>query len=56
MSKRTHEPAAGTRLYSISTVAERLDVSQDTVRRWIARHGLGAIRIGSTIRIDAHEL
>lgn len=56
MSNRTHEPAVGTTLYSISTVAARLDVSQDTVRRLIAQGELTPIRIGFNVRIDATEL
>jgi excisionase family DNA binding protein len=56
MSSRTQESAAGTRLYSVGTVADRLDVSQDTVRRLIARGELTPIRIGSAVRISAAEL
>src|SRR5215471_10504419 len=56
MSNRTNEPAPGTTLYSISTVADRLEVSRDTVRRLVARGDLTAIRIGSNVRVDAAEL
>ena len=56
MSNRTHETQSGTTLYSISTIADRLDVSQDTVRRLIAGGELTAIRIGSTVRVDAAQL
>jgi excisionase family DNA binding protein len=56
VSNGTHEQRSGTTLYSISTVADRLDVSPDTVRRLIERGELTAIRIGSNIRVDAAEL
>jgi excisionase family DNA binding protein len=55
MSNRTHDPHAESKLYSIATVAERLDVSQDTVRRLIANGELTAIRIGSCVRVEAIE-
>jgi excisionase family DNA binding protein len=56
MSERTHEPRSETRLYAISTVADRLDISEDSVRRLIARGDLTAIRIGSSVRVAAAEL
>jgi excisionase family DNA binding protein len=56
MSIRTQQPVPGPRLYSISTVADRLDVSPDTVRRLLARGDLTPIRIGSAVRIAAAEL
>jgi excisionase family DNA binding protein len=56
MGSRTHETTEGTRLYSVRTVANLLDVSQDTVRRLIERRELAAIRIGSAIRIEAADL
>ena len=40
----------------IPTVAERLDVSQDTVRRLIARGLIRTIRIGASVRVSAEEL
>jgi excisionase family DNA binding protein len=52
MSKPAHE----TQLYSITAVAKRLDVSQDTVRRLIARGDIRAIRIGATVRVSSTEL
>jgi excisionase family DNA binding protein len=56
MGNRSEKLATGTTLYSIATVAERLDISQDTVRRLIGRGVLAAIHIGSSVRIDAAEL
>jgi excisionase family DNA binding protein len=43
-------------LYSVNTVAKRLDVSADTVRRLIARGELSAIRIGVSVRVPAAEI
>jgi excisionase family DNA binding protein len=56
MSKQPHELERTISLYSIATVAARLDVSQDTVRRLIGSGALTPIRIGSAVRIDASEL
>jgi excisionase family DNA binding protein len=56
MVERTHEPRRETRLYSVSTVAERLALSKDTVRRLIAGGDLASIRIGSSVRVAAAEL
>jgi excisionase family DNA binding protein len=55
MGNRTHEQSWA-RLYSVSTVAGRLDVSEDTVRRLINRGDLTAIRIGTAVRVAAAEL
>jgi excisionase family DNA binding protein len=58
MGSRTQEPEPGSRthLYSIAKVADRLDLSRDTVRRLIGRGDLTAIRIGSSVRVSAAEL
>jgi excisionase family DNA binding protein len=56
MSNSTHATRSGTTLYSIATVAERLEISQDTVRRLIARGDLKVMRIGSAVPVDAAEL
>jgi excisionase family DNA binding protein len=56
VSNHTPEPQLRTHLYSINTVAERLDVSQDTVRRLIARGLIRSIRIGASVRVSAEEL
>lgn len=55
MSSRTHESHSEGKLLSIATVADRLDVSRDTVRRLVARGDLPAIRIGSAVRVSAVE-
>ena len=41
---------------SIRGVAEHLDVSIKTVRRWIARGELTAFKVGSQWRIDTDDL
>lgn len=43
-------------LLTVSETAKLLNVSEDTVRRAIARGGLRAIRIASVVRIDPTEL
>ena len=43
-------------LHSIPTVAERLDVSEKSVRRCIGRGELPAYRIGGQIRISEEDL
>lgn len=42
--------------YSISEVAEQLDISQKSIRRYIASGKLGATKIGSTYRIPKGAL
>jgi excisionase family DNA binding protein len=44
------------RYLSIRDTARHLRVSDRTVRRWITRGILSAIRLGKTIRIDARAL
>jgi excisionase family DNA binding protein len=56
MSKQPQQTPPPTQLLSVTTVAERLDVSQDTVRRLIARGELSAIRIGAAVRVAAADL
>lgn len=36
--------------------AERLNVSEKTVRRLIANHELAAVRVGAQLRVDADQL
>jgi excisionase family DNA binding protein len=44
------------RHFSIEAVAEALDVSSRTVRRWIARGNLAVLRINGVIRISERDL
>jgi excisionase family DNA binding protein len=44
------------RYYAIKTVAEALDVSTRTVRRWIANGDLVAHRIDGVVRISESDL
>ena len=41
---------------TIREVAERLKVSQRTIRRWIDRGYLQAVKLGRTVRIDERAL
>jgi len=41
---------------TVGDVAERLRVHPQTVRAWIARGDLGAVRIGRTLRVRQTEL
>ena len=50
------EAQPGHRFHSIPTVAERLDVSEKSVRRYIERGELAAYRIGGQIRIGEADL
>lgn len=45
-----------TSFLTVRDVAERLKVSQRTVRRWIDQGYLQAIKIGRTVRISEEEL
>jgi excisionase family DNA binding protein len=56
MSTHVHEPQPPTQLFSIGTVAERLEVSPDTVRRLIARGDLAVVRFGGIVRVSAEDL
>jgi excisionase family DNA binding protein len=54
---RTSDQAAGApRLLRLPEVAERLDVSVDTVRRRIADGRLKAMRSGRVVRVDERDL
>jgi len=41
---------------TLGETAERMHVSEKTVRRLVARRELPAFRVGSLIRVDASEL
>ena len=43
-------------LLSVATVADRLDVSAKTVRRWIAASELRIHRLGRSVRIGETDL
>ncbi|PWC55382.1 hypothetical protein TSH7_28500 [Azospirillum sp. TSH7] len=53
MTKPPSRPAA---LLTIPEVAERLQVSIKTIRRWIASGDLPTVRLGSQIRIQPKDL
>ena len=55
---RGHRERAGgpPRYYTIKAVAESLDVSTRTVRRWIANGALAAHRFGGALRISEADL
>lgn len=44
------------KMLSIRTVADHLDVSIKTIRRWIKRGDLLAFKVGSQWRIDPDDL
>lgn len=53
----TPTPAAGDGMWSITAVAEHLDVSPEVVRRWISRGELRAYKYGpKLIRIDPADV
>ncbi len=51
-----HEPRPATSFLTIREAAERLKVSQRTVRRWIDQGYLQVIKLGRTVRIDEGSL
>ena len=55
---RGHRQGGGglPRYYTIKAVAEALDVSTRTVRRWIANGALAAHRLGGALRISEADL
>jgi excisionase family DNA binding protein len=58
MTSRDHRQVGGAlpRHYTINAVAETLDVSTRTVRRWIANGTLTAHRLGGVLRISEADL
>jgi excisionase family DNA binding protein len=65
MTSRTQPPSDGgfrsrrqglPKCYAIKSVAEALDVSTRTVRRWIANRDLVAHRIDGVVRIAESDL
>jgi excisionase family DNA binding protein len=53
---RARRPRALPKCYSIKTVAEALEVSDRTIRRWIDQPDLVAHRPGGVIRIAEDDL
>ena len=43
-------------MLTIRETAERLNVSEKTIRRLVANRQLAAVRVGSQLRIDADQL
>jgi excisionase family DNA binding protein len=48
---KTDQPKSPPKFYTIAQIAECVDVSARTVRRWIENGNLVAHRIGSLVRI-----
>lgn len=46
-------PVTRAKLYRVDDVAEMLDVTPDTVRRWIANGQLRGVRVGGQWRVPA---
>ncbi len=44
------------RFYSVQEIAEQLDVSERTVRRWIASGELVAHKLGRAVRVSDSDL
>ena len=56
LSDEAAQPQEQPPLQSISTIAQRLDVSEKSVRRYIERGLLRAYKIGGQIRISEEDL
>jgi excisionase family DNA binding protein len=52
----TRRAASSAKFYTIAQIAELLEVSTRTVRRWIARGALAVHRIGNLVRISEADL
>jgi excisionase family DNA binding protein len=50
------ETKSQTRFFTVSAVAEQLDVATRTVRRWIDQGDLAAYKVGGVIRISELDL
>jgi excisionase family DNA binding protein len=48
--------APGRTLLNVYRAAQRLAVSEETIRRMIARGELSAFRVGGSLRLDPDEL
>lgn len=57
MARRTSEPPPPRRYASLGAVAEQYDVSERTVRRWIASGRITGYRVGTLlIKLDLDEV
>lgn len=57
MPASTTKPSSERRLRKITEVAERLNCSDDSVWRWIARGELPVVRMpGRVVRVDERDL
>ena len=59
MKRQTQNPClcdACQRYYSIATLAERWDISEKSIRRWIQIGKLKSKRIGGSVRIAHSEV
>jgi excisionase family DNA binding protein len=56
MTDPTHRRGGLPKFYTISTVAEALDVSSRTVRRWIANGELVVHRVDGVVRIAEGDI
>lgn len=53
---RTNRPASARKYHRIEWIAQVLDVSPRTVRRWIDCGLLEAVKIGGAVRVSDEEL
>jgi excisionase family DNA binding protein len=44
------------RPYTIAEAAHILNVAEPTIRKWVLRRRIAALRIGTCVRIPAHEI
>jgi excisionase family DNA binding protein len=56
LSGRSQSNSSMTRLLTADAVAESLDVSSKTVRRWIKSGDLPAYRLGGLVRVSEADL
>jgi excisionase family DNA binding protein len=56
LSKARRTSGTAQKFYTIAHVAEMLEVSSRTVRRWIKEGHLGVLRVGGVVRIGDANL
>lgn len=49
-------PSIARRMLTVAVAADRVDMSERSVRRWIAEGALRVHRLGRAVRIDEHDL